>query len=144
MSLTFDTDSNLVFYFLLQPVGYDSSNNDILNLAFLNFGESLTFTSSSTANFVERFWVEMNSQTSTEGTVNSAMLFDNYTCLNNKTRLYMTSSSSYANSIVSLTSQEGSYSVELWMRPQSGSSGQMAIASLADYSNPAILYFTLR
>lgn len=60
MSFDFEKDTNVLFYFLFQPVGYDSSNNNIVNYAFSNFANSLSLTSSSTANFVNRFWIEMN------------------------------------------------------------------------------------
>jgi len=41
------------------------------------------------------FWVDMNKQTSTEGTINQPTTFDGYTCIDGKEKLGLTSTSGY-------------------------------------------------
>ena len=83
---SFSSDTTLIFYFLFSTLGYQPSTNNFFNYAEQNVAYPLEVDTSS-LEWGQPYWFDMNDVTSTEGTINQPMTFDGYTCINNKTRL---------------------------------------------------------
>jgi hypothetical protein len=72
--------------------------------------------------------------------VNEVTLFDGYSCINNRTRLQMVSTTSYANTVVDFKNSDNSYTLEFWVRPKSFKTGTIAYLTLVEYGNQNTVY----
>lgn len=73
-----------------------------------------------------------NSSDKVGSLVDESLLFDGYTCIDNKEKLYIKKSDSYVSSIIQLTAPMNQYTIELWIKATQGLLGENNFLTISD------------
>ena len=80
----------------------------------------------------ETYFMQTDLQYGTAGTINEELKFDGYTCIDNKEKLYLPRTDSYAYTKIMVNQSTNSYTLEFWFKAQAGMSGENYLISLSD------------